>query len=395
MADQRFEEIVQSMSLVPTEMAHAIIDDLRVLDVLKMLVYDDPRVTAAISSHPGCRALFGVAPNTFRERKDLIQKYWNLAGRIGVNFNTSWYKSVIALNVSSVESEPFDSISNDLHARLWKYTKSQADVIDLNRFAVGSKRISHIKSTAPFAQLEEYCTAVHAAKVRFFEQASSQLRRACALLEKNPDLLKRTLDPEQERRPNITHLTSRMSFIADKISKSDMQKLVHTEHYRYIFYPLTPFDSSLAELLRMMEEFQITTGGVLLLNERGSSTNGQQHPPEIQRLVRVVIDGMAHYHTFWPKDPDRFKHCQIMNEDGDALRTGNTPWSEQPNLILDQPVEGPFFTPHKSGTNKQWFRPLEYAGREPFDAKEEEWVTSFVELYRYLEILSNKPSTVG
>lgn len=395
MADPRFEEIVQSMSLVPAEMVHAIIDDLRVLDVLKLLLYDDPRVTAAISSHPGCRALFGVAPNTFCKRKELIQNYWNLAGRLGINFNTCWFRSVIALNVSYIESEPFESITDDLHARLFTYTKSQADVIDLNRYTVGSKRISHIPSTASFEQLEEYCTAVHEAKVCFFQQASGQLRRACTLLENNPDILKRTLDPEQERRPNITHLTSRMNFIADKIAKSDMQNLVHTEHYRYTFYPLTPFDSSLAELLRMMDDFDITSGSVLLVNKDGSSTHGHQHSPEIYRLVRVVIDGMAHHHTFWPKDPDRFRRYQVANEDGDTFRTGNTPWSEQPDLILDEPVEGPFFTPHKSGTNVQWFRPSEYAGHEPFDVKEEEWVTSFVELYRYLETLGNKTNTVG
>jgi hypothetical protein len=394
MTDPRFEEIVQSMSLMPTEMAHAIIDDLRVLDVLKLLVYDDPRVTTAIASHPSCRDLIGVAPDTFCKRKELIKSYWNLARRMGIGFNERWYRSVIGLNVGCVELKPLASITDDLHARILKHIQSEADIIDLNRFVVGSKGIPHITSTASFAQLEECWTTVHAAKVCFFEQASGQLRRACTLLENNPDLLKRTLDPEQKRRSNVTHITARMNLVADEIAKSEMHNLVHTEHYRYTFFPLTPFDSSLAELLRMMDDFGITAGGVYLLNKDGSSAHGPQHSPTIYQLARVVIDGMAHHYTFWPKGPDRFKHCQVTNENGDTFRTGNTPWSEQPDLILDEPEQGPFFTPHKSGTNKQWFRPLEY-GREPFDAREEEWMTSFVELYRYLERLANKTTTAG
>jgi hypothetical protein len=395
MTDPRFEEIVQSMSMMPTEMAHAIIDDLRVLDVLNLLVYDDPRVTAAIASHPGCQALIGVAPDTFCKRKELIKNYWNLARQMGIAFDERWYRSVIGLNVGCAVLQPLSSITDDLRARLLKHIQGQTDAIDLNRFTVGSKGILHITSTSSFAQIEECCTAVQAAKVRFFEQASGQLRRACALLENNPDLLKRTLDPEQKRRPNTAHITARMKFAADRIAKSDMHRLVHTEFYRYTFFPLTPFDSSLADLLRMMDDFDITAGGVLLLNKDGSSAHGPQHSPAIYQLVRVVIDGMAHHYTFWPKDPDRFRYCQVMNENGDTFRTGNTPWSEYPDLILDEPVQGPFFTPHKSGTNRQWFRPWEYAGCEPFDTKEEEWVTSFVELYRYLETLANKPITAG
>lgn len=393
MTDPRFEEIVQSLSLIPTEMAHAIIDDLRVLDVLNLLVYDDPRVTAAISSHPGCQALIGVAPDTFCKRTELIKNYWDLACRVGIGFYGFWYRSVIGLNVNCAELQHLPSITDDLHARLLKYVKDQTSVVDLNRFTVGSKGISQVTSTSCFAQLEECCTAVRAAKIHFFEQASGQLRRACTLLENNPDLLKRTLDPDQKRRPNTAHITARMNFVADKIAKSNLQNLVHTEYYRYTFFPLIPFDSSLAELLRMMDNFDITAGGVLLLNKDGASACGRQHTPVVHHLARVVIDGMAYHHTFWPKDPDRYRHFQVTNENGDTFRTGNTPWSEQLDLIMDELVQGPFFAPHKFGTIKQWFRPREYAGCEPFDDKEEEWLTSFVELYRYLETLGNKPNT--
>jgi hypothetical protein len=268
-------------------------------------------------------------------------------------------------------------------------------VVDLNRFTVASKGISPVTSTSSFAQLEECCTAVRAAKIQYFAQASGQLRRACTLLENNPDLLKRTSDPDQKRRPNTAHITATMNLVADKIAKSNLQNQVHTEYYRYAYFPLTPFDTSLTELLRMMDYFGITAAGVLLLNKDGSSSCGRQHTPAVHRLASVVIDGMAYHHTFWSKDPDLYRHSQleVTNDNGYPFRTGNTPWSQKLDLILDTSVQGPFFAPHKLGTIKQWRRSREYAGDEPFDHKEEEWLTSFVELYRYLEKLGEKPNT--
>ncbi|KAJ5999740.1 hypothetical protein N7481_000149 [Penicillium waksmanii] len=392
MPDPRFEEIVQSLSLVPTEMAHAIIDDLRVLDVLNLLVYDNPRVTAAISSHPGCQTVIGITPDTFFERKELIKSYWDLACQIGINVDEIWYRSVIGLNVNCADFQHLPSVTDDLHAHILKYVEDQTSVVDLNRFTVGSKGISPVTSNSSFAQLEECCTAVRAAKIQYFAQASGQLRRACTLLENNPDLLKRTLDPDQKRRPNTAHITARMNLVADKIAKSNLQNQVRTEYYRYTFSPLTPFDTSLTELLRMMDLFDITAGGVLLLNKDGSSACGRQHTPAVHQLASVVIDGMAYHHTFWSKDSDLHRHfqLQVTSDNGDTFRTGNTPWSEKLDFILDELVQGPFFAPHKLGTIKQWRRPRKYAGNEPFHHKEEEWLTSFVELYRYLETLGIK-----
>ncbi|KAJ5404454.1 hypothetical protein N7509_004325 [Penicillium cosmopolitanum] len=277
MPDPRFEEIIQSLSLMPTEMAHAIIDDLRVLDVLNLLLYDNPRVTSAISSHPGCQAVIGITPDTFCERKELIKSYWGLARQTGINIDEIWYRSVIGLNVNCAEFQHLPSITDDLHAHILKYVEDQTSVVDLNRFTVGSKEIPLVTSASSLAQLEECCKAVRAAKVQYFAQASGQLRRACTLLENNPDLLKRTLDPNQKRRPNTAHITARMNLVADKIAKSNLQNQVHTEYYRYTFFPLTPFDTSLTELLRMMDYFDITAAGVLLLNKDGSSSCGRQH----------------------------------------------------------------------------------------------------------------------
>ncbi|KAJ5475031.1 hypothetical protein N7539_008097 [Penicillium diatomitis] len=388
-----FGEIVRSLSLMPTEMAHAIIEDLRVFDVLNLLVCDDPRVTAAISSHRGCQAVFGTAPGTFCERKELIKKYWALANRIGSGSINFWYRSVIAFNVNCAGLQHLPSILDDLHAHVLEYIKDQTSVVNMNRFTVSSKGIPPVTSASSVAQLEECCTAIREAKTHFLEKASGQLRRACILLENNPDLLKRTMDPDQKPRPNTAHIVARMNFVADKISQSNLQDPVHTEYYRYTFFPVSPFDSSLAELLQMMDHFDIIGGGELLLNKDGSSACKWQHAPAVHGLARVVIDGMAYHHNFWPKDQGQYRNSQVVNKKGDTFRTGNTPWSQQLDLILDESVRGPFFAPHKLGTMKQWNRPRECAGCEPFDDKEEEWLTSFVELYRYLEALKNKPNT--
>ncbi|OQE32594.1 hypothetical protein PENFLA_c001G01774 [Penicillium flavigenum] len=384
--------IVRNIAAIPTELAHQIIDDLRVCDILKLLCYDNDRVDACIMSHPICRNMFGADPETFAKCKFAARLYKDIFTAVGKAFvPKDWFAADnLGANIHCLMSYQYGYILSNMKERIRDELNIHWCKTDLTRFGAPnySNQSGYLKKDYSFEQLKECWHDIQKAKANLFQLRASELRWTADMLEANPDILKRTLDPGQEFRPNTVHIVSRLRYTADAIMRTPAV-FIGSEHFSYDFLNITPFDSALHQLLHMMQKHGITEGDQLVASKEIASTGAASHPSSIINSVRIVIDGMPKFYISPPETAAQkaeFAWRNAANKDGDLLRTANTPWSEPCGASERVSLEGPCFTMFKYGNNIGYLRPKALYW-DPHHEMEKEWLTSFVEVYRYLKNL--------
>lgn len=390
--------IVRSIAALPTELAHQIIDDLRLCDVLKLLCYDNDRVDACFMSHPICRNIFGADPETLAKWKFAAHLYRDIFTAVGKPFVQSyhafrWGTHHAGTNIHCVRPEEYEEILNDMKDRIHDELDIHWCKVDLTRFGApdydNGLKYRSLKRSQSFEELKKCWEDIQKAKANLFQLRASELHWTADMLEANSDILKRTLDPAQEFRPNTAHIVSRMRRNADRILRAPIQKFIFAEHFRYEFLGVIPFDSALDQLLHMMQKHGIIEGDQVVASNTSISAGAASHPSSIINSVRIIIDGMPKFYISPPETAeqrDNFAWRDAANKDGDLLRTANTPWSEPFGANEWVSLEGPYFTPFKYGDNKGYWRP-ESLFWDPHHETEKEWLASFVDVYRYLKNL--------
>ncbi|KAJ5383193.1 hypothetical protein N7517_001104 [Penicillium concentricum] len=370
--------IVLSFEAIPTELAHQIIDDLRVWDVLKLLCYQNDRVDECIISHPICRTIIGSDHETISRTRFATIFYIDFFSKLGKKL-LPYPGCLLGFNIHCEKDWKTDQILDTMHSRLHYEIREHWRKIDLTRFGA-SKNISFANWRPPqngysFEEMKKHWDDIQTAKVTPFKQMAEELRWAADILEANPDILKRTLDPGQEIRPNTAHIVSRMRRNAAKIVRSPKEKFVSSEHFSVVFVPVIPFDSALNEMLYFMQSQGIIMGNRVVTDSL---------PSLVTKLVHVVICGMPRFYLspLETEELSQMKQRPTVNEKGEILRTGNTLWSEQVKTPIS--IDGSFFTPFKTDSARSFRRPVPYKW-DPHSEMEKEWLESFVGLYRYLK----------
>lgn len=386
--------IVSNIATMPTELAHQIIDDLRVWDVLKLLYYDNDRVDACIMSHPICGNMFGADPENLAKWKFAAHLYQDIFLAVGKGFvqdhcGTNYLGTNIHCIVPQKYGETWNYMKSRIHDELnihWRKT-------DLTRFGApdysNGMEGRNLKTFHSFEEQRKCWHDIQKAKANLFQLRASELRWSADMLEANSDILKRTLDPTQEVRPNTAHIVSRLRHGADAIMRAPIEKFIFSEHFSYEFLGIIPFDSALDLLLHMMQKHGLVGGDQVVASNTISLTDGTSHPSSIINSLRIIIDGMPRFYISPPETAEQranFAWRPSANKDGDLLRTGNTPWSEPLGGNERVSLEGPYFTPFKFGDNKGYSRP-ESLYWDPHHQMEKEWLVNFVEVYRYLKNL--------
>ncbi|KAL2219547.1 hypothetical protein M432DRAFT_358318 [Thermoascus aurantiacus ATCC 26904] len=70
--------IVQGLAGIPPEIAHQILDDLTLSDILKLACYDIPYINDCIMSHPACGKFFANSSEAFILTRDYFRLYREL-----------------------------------------------------------------------------------------------------------------------------------------------------------------------------------------------------------------------------------------------------------------------------------------------------------------------------
>ncbi|BCS21758.1 uncharacterized protein APUU_22190S [Aspergillus puulaauensis] len=368
-----FQKICQELARLPVELAYQIICDLKVWDVLKLLWYDDPKLTAVVSSHPQCRSLLGEDDETFSQTRQIVKCYFAMYVKAGLPFKPagdgylSWGIDVLLAHKLGEPARKV--IMKELREPIQSFLHTQIYAMDLERYldrAAFPHGMPKLYTCDTVQDLGECMDAVLQAKKALFKQSSDQLQWAASLMEQNPDLLKRTLDPEQKQRLNTAHIVSRMRQKANRFRKCDVKHFIGSEYFAFYFFPVSPFDTSLAKLLRWMEKYG--------LNARMDDGTKNAHPPSIETHANIVMEGMPHFFTEFPP-----AQRSVTNDKGGVLRTVH-PETDSGSREL-------FFTVHRIASAQEFRLPVRKLAREPNDEREQVWLASFVALYRYLEML--------
>lgn len=387
--------IVCNIAAMPTELAHQIIDDLRVWDVLKLLCYDNDQVDACIMFHPVCRNMFGADLETLAKSKFAAHLYRDIFMAVGKSFVQEPWRGTnyLGTNIHCLVPEKHGKILNYMNERIHDELNIHWCKLDLTRFGAPAYSNEfgniHPKNSYSFEEHKKWWHEIQKAKATLFHLRASELRWTADMLEANSDILKRTLDPAQEIRPNTAHIVSRLRYGADAIMRSPNEKFVLSEHFIYDFLGIIPFDSALDRLLYMMQKHGLTEGDRVVVSNTIILPGGTSHPSSIVKSVQVIVDGMPKFYISPPETPEQRANItwrNAANEDGDLLRTANTPWSEPFGANERVSLKGPFFTAFKYGDSKGYLRPKPLYW-DPHNQMEKEWLGSFVEVYRYLKNL--------
>ncbi|KAJ5413082.1 hypothetical protein N7465_005387 [Penicillium sp. CMV-2018d] len=379
---------------MPTELAHQIIDDLRVWDVLKLLCYDNDRVDACMMSHPICGNMFGADPETLAKWKFAAHLYQDIFLAVGKGFvQDHCGTNYLGTNIHCIVPQKYGETWNYMKSRIHDELNIHWCKTDLTRFGApdysNGIEDQNLKTFHSFEEQKKCWHDIQKAKANLFQLRASELHWTADMLEANSDILKRTLDPTQEVRPNTAHIVSRLRHGADAIMRAPIGKFIFSEHFSYEFLGIIPFDSALDLLLHMMQKHGLVAGDEVVASNTISLTDGTSHPSSIINSVRIIIDGMPRFYISPPETAEqraKFAWRPSANKDVDLLRTANTPWSESLGGNERVSLEGPYFTPFKFCDNKGYSRP-ESLYWDPHHQMEKEWLVSFVEVYRYLKNL--------
>lgn len=374
------KQLVESLAQLPTELALEIINDLRVWDVIKLMLRDNPRINSYLLAHGRCRALLGHDAETLTKTREQIRDHLEFAAQRNLNLcmpHDAFYARSLSNNL--YKPAPDWQVIHSVHWRVFFKIPTSFDGL-LRPYVKSPDALPKLTIVSSLEEYKRYWDIMANAKSVLDRKCSDQLWLAATLLEENPDILKRTTDPDQKRRPNTQHVVSRMKQVAAIIQRRKAQDFRRVEYFRYDFFPIIPFDRALEHLLYMMEKHRMTASGQI--------PAGSRHPPAMANLAQAVVAGMAYLYPLGPVRPaKRFGFCPINNR-GDVLRTMNTPWSIEPEE-KDRwgHVDAVSFTPSIDTHLPAWYRVRESDTYEPHSAGEEVWVKAFVELYRYLETL--------
>lgn len=378
------KQLVESLAQLPTELALEIINDLRVWDVIKLMLRDNPTVNSYLLAHPRCQALLGDDADTLTKTREQVRAYLEFAAQRNLDlclpYESFYEHSLFDLQSNSLDKpKPDWQIVHTVHSRVWGKLPSSVDNL-LRPYVKSPKTLMKVTIYSCLEEYKQYWDVMVEAKIVLARKCSGQILRAAILLEENPDILKRTMDPDQKRRPNTQHVVSRMKQMAETILRRKAWDFRRVEYFAYEFFPIIPFDYALENLLCMMEKHRVTAGDQILA--------GIEHPPFMANFAQTVVDGMAYFYLLDPARPAEIPcHCTI-NSKGDVLRTENTPWSDEPkNKDRREHGDAVRFTPSASTYLPAWGRIRAFNGHEPHSTREEGWLKAFVELYRYLEKL--------
>lgn len=399
----KFNSIVTGLAKLPVELAHQIIGDLVVYDVLKLIWYDEPTVVEAIISHPHYKIILGDTETKILETKNLIKSLINLHAQVDffAQLDHSIYRPRGGPLASNAHALTFDGLRRWTHSDMARDIKSPVKALLVEQFlttpldryvdrSVYPNGVPNPRLCDTVEELEICIAAVKHAKTRMIQRVTDQLYFAATILENNPDLLKRTLDPEQKRRANIAHVVNRMRKTADKIKSRNWRSFTPNEHYMYEFFPVIPYDTTLVELLRNLEKYGLFPGKESqLLNDKEQDTQ-ISHSGSIRNQVDVLMEGMPFYFTdvpFFPIQSVKAVNPPVTDDKGDVFRTKNTSSSEDNSEA--------YFAVHNVLPSLCYMRPTYPRPLEPCDDREEIWLTSFVDVYRYLENLEKTNSATA
>lgn len=248
--------IVQGLAGIPPEIAHQILDDLTLSDILKLACYDIPYINDCIMSHPACGKFFANSSEAFILTRDYFRLYREL--QVIRCEKTVPLDSFLAASLSWAS---FDcrEVQRWMHTRIFRTLDLTRDQVDLlcPYAPPQSGPLTMVWDSSTLSALQNRREIIRSAQADLNRIKSHQLERAASLLEENPDILQMATDPDQIRRSNTAHTVSRLRRTASRVACQDVlaDTMKGIEYFRNAFFPVVPFNHALGFVVRMLQRY--------------------------------------------------------------------------------------------------------------------------------------------
>ncbi|KAE8150933.1 hypothetical protein BDV25DRAFT_153543 [Aspergillus avenaceus] len=253
---QRFTNLVRDFNEVPMEICQQILSDVRVWDVLRLLVQNDTWTNACIASHPLLAPIFS-SDEVVAKTREIADIYWDAC--MCYHLAAAPPDSPLALNVQALgpAKQNLASINHYMLQKLGNlWSVWYMDLDKLRRHSTTPDLLQKVWDLHSVEGIKARRDAIHAAQKCLNEKKTAQIFRAADLLESNPDILKKTVDPSQVQRKNVGHLVSRYMIDARKISKENWARGDRKRGAGWFAddqFPVAPFDEALGLVVKELE----------------------------------------------------------------------------------------------------------------------------------------------
>ncbi|KAE8392462.1 hypothetical protein BDV23DRAFT_192579 [Aspergillus alliaceus] len=366
------QKIVQCLSPLPRELAHQILSDIRIWDILRLLIHNNPNVTTDILTHPHLRKVLPEDPQALNSFIQTATLYRDVCA--AHHLQPAPLSSPLAKNTQAWKSD-YKDLTNYMHSRIFLELR-----LDGWKHEILSR---HTPPESPFPEVWDYSTisnmqtrwnTIQAAQATLNQRRAMQLRHAADLLEANPDILKKTRDPSQTPRKNPGHVVQLFRRLAERGTNRSLlrgDQLRGLSYFFYAFFPVMPFDEALGVVVNGLEGVGVGIGE--LFADEGSECVQKvklEVEGEIEEAIWVVMEGLRWVYRAEDEAGKRVKRVERL--------------------------EGGTVFVHPMGPEDAWADSREGLAwqYEVHDEREARWLEAFVKIYRYFERLESKDKGV-
>ncbi|KAE8371148.1 hypothetical protein BDV26DRAFT_303111 [Aspergillus bertholletiae] len=283
-------QVIASLSALPRELAHQILNDIRIWDILRLLCYNNANINTDILTHPTLGRLFSHSTDILDEVRTTVTLYRTVCAEHSLT--VAPLTSPLAFNAHTGPLD-YKEITNYMHHLLVDQLYLPPWKRDVLAHYAPLPFDGDATSTVP--ALASRWAAIHAAQDKLNARKAAQIRRVAALLEAHPDVLKRTPDPRQTPSKNVSHSVRWLRHVADRmlhqsLLRGDMKRGMSLFAYGYL--PVMPFDRTLGVVLRGLARVGVEAGVDRVVDAERWARETQGLGEEVGGLVRVVVEGL-------------------------------------------------------------------------------------------------------
>ncbi|PGH36791.1 hypothetical protein GX50_00451 [[Emmonsia] crescens] len=258
MAKKKTASLVQTMSTIPAELVHQILDDLTIYNILLLASHNnlslDDRIYSFLVYRKVIERLFD-----FLTLKKYFKVYSEIHTLLALQKCPS--TSPLALGLST-QLPLLASLNQYMHHDIFTRLRVSDPFISLLKpFAQKELNTSTYHTTIP--GLEGYWQAIKDAQGRLNSTKSAQLRRIADILETYPDFVYQASDIRKAPVANVGHVVRRFRIEAKKASRANV---LRTNKYSvkglpsaWLFWPnlvpIVPLDMTLELFFNGMQEY--------------------------------------------------------------------------------------------------------------------------------------------
>ncbi|KAF7586288.1 hypothetical protein BBP40_009165, partial [Aspergillus hancockii] len=245
-------KIIKPLTTLPTEITHQILSDLRIWDILRLLTFNNTTLTTTILSHPDLQYVFSPSYH-LTTVPALTTLYHQVCTALQAKLASLYCP--LALPVHS--GIDLDDITSHMRSHLialldlkgWQQTL-------LSRYAQPSGSLPAVWDYSSLENIQKRWQGILSAQRSLNQAKAVQMRRAADLLEANPDILKKSMDPGQTPRKNIGHIVRRIRGNAVRAERHCIlrgDRAGGSEFFRYELFGISPFNDALGFVVRGLE----------------------------------------------------------------------------------------------------------------------------------------------